>query len=284
MAERTTAYQRIPVTVELVSQATLAQDLAKGRYDLGLASIVEPTQAQLNLTQAQIENVGAQYDYQSAYAFLDTRSARCDRLRKSGRGLKNRGGALTAASFVFPAGTAGARRAARNRGVGRGGLGSFCRGGSGRMRVSGRSGGPDDLRHGVGAVEFLFDGEGRLHGFDAGESAELDGSNPGGRHSTRSWRSVWSRRSSAVARSIWRWASARARSMARWAGHWRDRAGCRIPFRIRGGTAAETPGGVDDFGGERLLQGAFGAERFLEAFAKERVDVGVFGGTKSPAE
>jgi outer membrane protein len=65
-----TAYQRIPVTVELVNQATLAQDLAKGRYDLGLASIVELTQAQLNVTQAQIENVGAQYDYQSAYAFL----------------------------------------------------------------------------------------------------------------------------------------------------------------------------------------------------------------------
>jgi outer membrane protein len=66
----TTAYQRIPVTVELVNQATLAQDLAQGRYDLGLASIVELTQSQLNLTQAQIENVGAQYDYQSAYAFL----------------------------------------------------------------------------------------------------------------------------------------------------------------------------------------------------------------------
>jgi outer membrane protein len=66
----TTAYQRIPVTLELVTQATLAQDLAQGRYDLGLASIVELTQAQLNVTQAQIENVGAQYDYQSAYAFL----------------------------------------------------------------------------------------------------------------------------------------------------------------------------------------------------------------------
>jgi outer membrane protein len=66
----TTAYQRIPVAVQLVNQATLAQDLARGRYDLGLASIVELTQAQLNLTQAQIENVGAQYDYQSAYAAL----------------------------------------------------------------------------------------------------------------------------------------------------------------------------------------------------------------------
>jgi outer membrane protein len=65
-----TAYQRIPVTVELVNQAQLAMTLAQGRYDLGLASIVELTQAQLNVTQAQIENVNAQYDYQSAYAFL----------------------------------------------------------------------------------------------------------------------------------------------------------------------------------------------------------------------
>jgi outer membrane protein len=65
-----TAHERIPVTVELVNQARLAQDLAQGRYDLGLASIVELTQAQLNLTQAQIENAGAQYDYQSAYAML----------------------------------------------------------------------------------------------------------------------------------------------------------------------------------------------------------------------
>jgi outer membrane protein len=65
-----TAYQRIPVTVELVSQAQLAMTLAQGRYDLGLASIVELTQAQLNVTQAQIENVNAQYDYQSAYALL----------------------------------------------------------------------------------------------------------------------------------------------------------------------------------------------------------------------
>lgn len=65
-----TAFQRIPVTVDLVRQAQLAQDLAQGRYDLGLASIVELTQAQLNLTQAQIENVGSQYDYESAYAVM----------------------------------------------------------------------------------------------------------------------------------------------------------------------------------------------------------------------
>ena len=65
-----TAYQRIPVTIQLINQAQLAQDLARGRYDLGLASIVELTRSQLNFTQAQIESTGAQYDYQSAYAVL----------------------------------------------------------------------------------------------------------------------------------------------------------------------------------------------------------------------
>jgi outer membrane protein len=65
-----TSYQRIPVTQELMRQAQLALELAQGRYNLGLASIVEITQAQLNLTQAQIENVSATYDYQIAYAQL----------------------------------------------------------------------------------------------------------------------------------------------------------------------------------------------------------------------
>jgi outer membrane protein len=65
-----TAYQRIPVTQDLMKQAQLALELANGRYNLGLASIVEITQGQLNLTQAQIENVSATYDYQIAYAQL----------------------------------------------------------------------------------------------------------------------------------------------------------------------------------------------------------------------
>ena len=64
------AYQRIPVTVELLGQARLALELAQGRYNLGLASIVEVTQAELSVTQAQIENVNANYDYQNAWAAL----------------------------------------------------------------------------------------------------------------------------------------------------------------------------------------------------------------------
>jgi outer membrane protein len=65
-----TAYQSIPVTEQFLKQAQLALELAQGRYNLGLSSIVEITQAELNLTQAQIENVSARYDYQSAYAGL----------------------------------------------------------------------------------------------------------------------------------------------------------------------------------------------------------------------
>jgi outer membrane protein len=65
-----TAYQSIPVTVQFTRQAQLALELAQGRYNLGLSSIIELTQAQLNLTQAEIENVTAKYDYQTAYAGL----------------------------------------------------------------------------------------------------------------------------------------------------------------------------------------------------------------------
>jgi len=64
------AFQRIEVTAQFLRQAALAMDLAQGRYNLGLASIVELTQAQLNVTQAEIENLGAKYDYQTQNAAL----------------------------------------------------------------------------------------------------------------------------------------------------------------------------------------------------------------------
>ena len=64
------AYQRIDVTAQFLRQASLGLDLAQGRYNLGLASIVELTQAQLSLTQAEIENLGAKYDYQTQYFVL----------------------------------------------------------------------------------------------------------------------------------------------------------------------------------------------------------------------
>ncbi len=65
-----TVYQNIAVTAEMLREASLALDLAQGRYNLGLSSIVELTQAQLNLTQAEIENLNAKYDYQTVYAML----------------------------------------------------------------------------------------------------------------------------------------------------------------------------------------------------------------------
>jgi len=65
-----TAYQNIDVTAELLREASLALDLAQGRYNLGLSSIVELYQAELNITQAEIENLNAKYDYQSLYAML----------------------------------------------------------------------------------------------------------------------------------------------------------------------------------------------------------------------
>jgi outer membrane protein len=69
-ASAITAFQRIDVTAQFLRQAALALDLAQGRFNLGLSSIVELTQAQLNLTQAEIENLGAKYDYQSQNAVL----------------------------------------------------------------------------------------------------------------------------------------------------------------------------------------------------------------------
>jgi len=63
--------ERLSVTKELLTQATHALNLAQARYNLGLSSIVELSQAQLNLTQAQIANASATYDYQSQLAALN---------------------------------------------------------------------------------------------------------------------------------------------------------------------------------------------------------------------
>ena len=65
-----TAYKRLSVTQQLSDQASLALDLAQTRYHLGLSSIVELSQAQLQQTQAQIGNAQAGYDYRLALAIL----------------------------------------------------------------------------------------------------------------------------------------------------------------------------------------------------------------------
>jgi outer membrane protein len=65
-----TAYERVSVTQQLFDQASLALDLAQTRYRLGLSSIVELSQAQLQQTQAQISNAQAGYDLRLALAIL----------------------------------------------------------------------------------------------------------------------------------------------------------------------------------------------------------------------
>ncbi len=59
-----TARQRMDLTNELLTQASDALELAQSRYNLGLSSIVELTQAQLNETEAEIGQAAARYEYQ----------------------------------------------------------------------------------------------------------------------------------------------------------------------------------------------------------------------------
>ena len=67
----TTAYDRLALTQQLLQQAQLSLDLAQNRYDLGLGSIVELSQAQLNVTSAQIADATARYDYQTQRIIVD---------------------------------------------------------------------------------------------------------------------------------------------------------------------------------------------------------------------
>jgi outer membrane protein len=66
-----TAYDRLGLTRELLDQARLSLDLARSRYDLGLSSIVELSQAELNYTSAEIAGATAKYDYQAQRAAVD---------------------------------------------------------------------------------------------------------------------------------------------------------------------------------------------------------------------
>ena len=57
------AYERLSVTQQLREQANLALDLAQQRYNLGLGSIVEFSQAELGKTEADIAETDASYQY-----------------------------------------------------------------------------------------------------------------------------------------------------------------------------------------------------------------------------
>ncbi len=70
-----TAKQRMAVTSDLLKQANTALDLAKTRYQLGLSSIVELSQGQLQQTQAQIEDANARFEYEADMATLRFQTA-----------------------------------------------------------------------------------------------------------------------------------------------------------------------------------------------------------------
>lgn len=66
-----TSWQRLAVTAQLVQEADLGMKLAQTRYQLGLSSIVELSQAQLQQTSAQIEDTNARYQYRLALSTLN---------------------------------------------------------------------------------------------------------------------------------------------------------------------------------------------------------------------
>lgn len=65
-----TTYQMIDVTAATLRAASQELELANGRYQYQLASIVELTTAQLDETSAEIDNVNAKYDYEIQYAVM----------------------------------------------------------------------------------------------------------------------------------------------------------------------------------------------------------------------
>jgi len=64
------AYERLSVTQQLREQASLAFDLAQARYNLGLGSIVEFSQAELQKTEADIAATDAKYQYRLSQILL----------------------------------------------------------------------------------------------------------------------------------------------------------------------------------------------------------------------
>lgn len=66
-----TAFQRVGVAAELSKEADLSLSLAQSRYNLGLGSIVELSQAQLQQADAAIAYVNAQYQYRYALSTLN---------------------------------------------------------------------------------------------------------------------------------------------------------------------------------------------------------------------
>lgn len=66
-------YARLAMSGKLLEQAVLSYDLAKSRFDLGLTSIVELNQADLNRTSAALTESTAKQDYLIQQAILTNR-------------------------------------------------------------------------------------------------------------------------------------------------------------------------------------------------------------------
>jgi outer membrane protein len=64
------AYERLSLSQQLREQANLALELAQARYKLGLASIVEYSQANLQKTEADLADTDARYQYHVAQIAL----------------------------------------------------------------------------------------------------------------------------------------------------------------------------------------------------------------------
>jgi outer membrane protein len=69
------AFERLSVTQQLRDQASLGLNLAQSRYNLGLGSIVELGQAELQKTEADIADTDAQYQYRVTQLVLAYRGA-----------------------------------------------------------------------------------------------------------------------------------------------------------------------------------------------------------------
>jgi outer membrane protein len=63
--DQRSACDRVLLSEQLLENAQTAQELAQSRYTLGLSSIIELSQAQLNLTSAQITAKSARYECQA---------------------------------------------------------------------------------------------------------------------------------------------------------------------------------------------------------------------------
>jgi outer membrane protein len=65
------AFERLNLTRQLRDQANLALELAQARYKLGLSTIVEFTQAELQKTEADITDTDAVYQFRQTVRALD---------------------------------------------------------------------------------------------------------------------------------------------------------------------------------------------------------------------